>query len=98
MDDETKPIEPLPQETYLGKFEPAATWNANPENLEQNKKVETTRRFYIFLLGLITLASLVAIIVLALDDPSIDIAAVAVIGGVAVGALASLPANDRRPS
>ena len=95
MDDETQPIEPLPQETYLGSFEPAATstWNANPEG---NKKIETTRRFYIFLLGLITLASLVAIIILVLDDPTIDIAAVAVIGGVAVGALASLSANDRR--
>lgn len=57
-----------------------------------------TRRFYLLLLGLIVIASLIAVIIIALDNDADNgnIAAVAVIGGVATGALASLAAHDRR--
>lgn len=62
------------------------------------KETALTRRFYLLLLGLIVLASLIATIIVALDNDTQvgTIAAVLVIGGVATGALASLATHDRR--
>jgi hypothetical protein len=111
--DETEPaIPPLGEEMHSSETEYERGWrNAmNQVNVPEvpppvthwldpyEKETALTRRFYLLLLGLIVIATLIAVIIMALDNgnQSGNIAAVAVIGGVATGALASLAAHDRR--
>lgn len=97
MPEQTEPSPPLGEETIgqtVSSATPAEFHVPQPRTIEQEG--ETTRRFYILLLGLIVVAALVAVVIMSLDDPDSDIAAPIVLGGVAVGALASLATHDRR--
>lgn len=60
--------------------------------LDERVTVEEVRagRFYVAALALIVLAAIIASTVMALNDPDTNIAAIATLGGVAAGTLASL--------